>query len=365
MAPVIGALRATERFEVRLVVTAQHREMLDQVLQFVGIDPDIDLDLMQRDQRLDTLAARIVTRFGEVLDAEQPDRVLVHGDTLTSMMATLASYFRRIPVGHVEAGLRSGNLSAPWPEEGNRRITSAIADLHFAPTQTAAHALLKENVDESCVHVVGNTVIDSLLDTRRKIAADPMLSPTVTSLKERFAGRRIICLTAHRRENHGEGIRQIAAAICRLSDRSDIAVAYPVHRNPRVMEDACPLLENRPNVALLPPLDYPEFVALMEASHVILTDSGGVQEEAPSLGKPVLVMRGATERPEGVEAGTALLVGANADRIFAEMVRLLDDPAAYAAMAKARNPYGDGKAAGRIADILTRVHFPSIRSTGA
>ncbi len=356
MFPVVKALRETGRFAVRVVVTAQHRAMLDQALALAGIVPDIDLDLMQPGQSLDHLAARIITRFGAVLDAEQPARVLVHGDTLTSMMATLACYFRRIPVGHVEAGLRSGDIHAPWPEEGNRKITGAIADLHFAPTATAAAALHAENVPPASVHVTGNTVIDALLAARTHIAADPALAPAVTPLIERFRGKRIIAVTAHRRENFGEGMQQIAAALQHLAARDDVAIIYPLHPNPQVADVMRPLLADHPAIALVEPLDYLNCVAMLEACTLVLTDSGGIQEEAPSLGKPVLVMRETTERPEGIAAGTAVLVGADCLRIVTAATRLLDDPAAYAAMARAHNPYGDGAASRRIAAIIAARH---------
>ena len=357
MFPVVQALREAGTFDVRVVVTAQHREMLDQVLQMAGIAPDIDLDLMQPGQSLDALSARIITRFGEVLDQEQPDRVLVHGDTLTTMMATLACYFRRIPVGHVEAGLRSGDIYAPWPEEVNRKVTGAVADLHFAPTATAAAALRAENVAPSAIHVTGNTVIDALLAARAKIAAAPSLAPAIAPLKARFAGKRIIAVTAHRRENFGDGMRQIAAALDQLAAREDTAIIYPLHPNPNVLEVMRPALEGRDNIALIAPLDYLDFVAMMEAADIVLTDSGGIQEEAPSLGKPVLVLRETTERPEGVAARTALLVGAHTDAITAAASRLLDDRGAYEAMAKAHNPYGDGTASRKIAGIIARSHI--------
>lgn len=355
MFPVVHALKAMDRFDVRVAVTAQHREMLDQVLQMAEIEPDIDLDLMQPGQSLDELSARIITRFGEALDIEQPDRVLVHGDTLTTMMTTLACYFRRIPVGHVEAGLRSGNIYAPWPEEVNRKVTGAIADLHFAPTRQAADALRAENIQEDAIHVTGNTVIDALLTAQRRVDADPSLAPVVAPLQKRFAGKRIIAVTAHRRENFGEGMRQIAAALRELADREDIAIIYPMHPNPNVTQVMQPALNGLENVALVEPLDYLNFVAMMTASHIVLTDSGGIQEEAPSLGKPVLVMRDTTERPEGVEAGTAKLVGASRDSIINEVSRLMNDDQAYASMAQAHNPYGDGTAAKRIAEIIARA----------
>ncbi|WP_086606496.1 non-hydrolyzing UDP-N-acetylglucosamine 2-epimerase [Erythrobacter donghaensis] len=352
MFPVVAALRETGRFDVKVVVTAQHRELLDSVLSLAGLVPDVDLDLMQPDQSLDALSARLIARFGAVLDQLLPDRVLVHGDTLTTMMASLACYFRRIPVGHVEAGLRSGDIYSPWPEEVNRKVTGVIADLHFAPTPTAAAALRAENVPDSAVHVTGNTVIDALLFAQERIAADPALAPAIAPLRERFAGRRIIAVTAHRRENFGAGMQAIAQALQALAARDDVAIIYPLHPNPNVAEVMRPALAGLANIALIEPLDYLDFVAMMAASDIVLTDSGGIQEEAPSLGKPVLVMRDTTERPEGVAAGTARLVGADAAAIVTETSRLLDDAQAYQAMARAHNPYGDGTASRRIAQII-------------
>jgi UDP-N-acetylglucosamine 2-epimerase (non-hydrolysing) len=268
------------------------------------------------------------------------------------MMASLACYFRRIPVGHVEAGLRSGDIYSPWPEEVNRKVTGVITDLHFAPTETAAAALRSENVDENSIHVTGNTVIDALLFAQQKIAADPALAPAIAPLRERFAGKRIIAVTAHRRENFGAGMAQIAQGLQGLAARDDVAIIYPLHPNPNVAEVMRPALAGLDNIALINPLDYLDFVAMMAASDIVLTDSGGIQEEAPSLGKPVLVMRDTTERPEGVAAGTAKLVGADASVIIAETSRLLDDPSAYQAMAKAHNPYGDGTASRQIAALI-------------
>ena len=352
MFPVVFALRETGLFDVKVVVTAQHRELLDSVMALASLQPDLDLDLMLPDQSLDGLASRILTRFGEALDTLRPDRVLVHGDTLTTMMASLACYFRRIPVGHVEAGLRSGDIYSPWPEEVNRKVTGVVANLHFAPTDTAAAALRAENVPENSIHITGNTVIDALLFAQQKIAADPSLAPAIAPLRERFKGRRIIAVTAHRRENFGTGMEQIAQGLQALAARDDVALIYPLHPNPNVAGVMRPALAGHANIALINPLDYLDFVAMMAASDIVLTDSGGIQEEAPSLGKPVLVMRDTTERPEGVAAGTARLVGADAAVIFAETTRLLDDPGAYQAMARAHNPYGDGKASARIAAIL-------------
>ena len=353
MFPVVAALRETGRFDVKVVVTAQHRELLDSVLALAGLVPDVDLDLMQPDQSLDALSARLIARFGSVLDDLLPDRVLVHGDTLTTMMASLACYFRRIPVGHVEAGLRSGDIYSPWPEEVNRKVTGVIADLHFAPTETAAAALRAENVDEKSIHVTGNTVIDALLFAQGRIAADPSLAPTIAPLQQRFAGKRIIAVTAHRRENFGIGMAEIAKGLQDLARRKDVAIIYPLHPNPNVAEVMRPALAGYDNIALINPLDYLDFVAMMAASDIVLTDSGGIQEEAPSLGKPVLVMRDTTERPEGVAAGTARLVGADAAVIVAETNRLLDDPEAYRQMGTAHNPYGDGTASRQIAALLS------------
>lgn len=355
MFPVVFALRETGRFDVKVVVTAQHRELLDSVLALAGLSPQLDLDLMQPDQSLDALATRILTRFGAALDALRPDRVLVHGDTLTTMMAALACYFRRIPVGHVEAGLRSGDIYSPWPEEVNRKVTGVVADLHFAPTETAAAALRAENVAADAIHVTGNTVIDALHYAQARITADPSLAPTIATLRERFAGKRIIAVTAHRRENFGKGMAQIAAALQELARRDDIAIIYPLHPNPNVGGVMRQALCGYDNIALIEPLDYLDFVAMMAASDIVLTDSGGIQEEAPSLGKPVLVMRDTTERPEGVAAGTARLVGTDARAIAEQATQLLDDRSAYLAMSRAHNPYGDGQAARRIADIVTTM----------
>ena len=356
MFPVVHALKARGELDSLVAVTAQHRQMLDQVLDIAGIVPDADLDLMTPGQSLDELSARILTLFGALLDELKPDRVLVHGDTLTTMMVTLSAYFRKIPVGHVEAGLRSGNIYSPWPEEVNRKVTGAVADLHFAPTEGAAAALRAENVPESNVHITGNTVIDALLSTRQRIAERPALAAGLDDLAARLAGKRIIAVTSHRRENFGEGMRNIADAIADLADRPDVAVIFPVHPNPQVRPLMEQRLGNHPSVALIDPLDYPHFVRLMDMSELILTDSGGIQEEAPSLGKPVLVMRDTTERPEGVEAGTAILVATDRARIVGEAARLLDDAVAYQAMAQAHNPDGDGQAAARIAALVAAVH---------
>jgi UDP-N-acetylglucosamine 2-epimerase (non-hydrolysing) len=350
--PVIRALSATRGLEVRTCVTAQHRGLLDQVLEIAGLTPDIDLDLMEPGQSLDRLTARLLIGLGEVMDAERPSRVIVQGDTATAMVGALAAYYRKVPVSHVEAGLRSGDIWQPWPEEVNRRIVAPIADQHFAPTETAAQALLRENIDPATVHVTGNTVIDALHWTRERISADPRLAAGLDPLLERFAGKRIVLVTTHRRENFGDGMGSIARAIGRIAEREDVAVIFPMHPNPNVVAAMDRLLGDRANVARIAPLDYPTFVRALDAAHLVLSDSGGVQEEAPALGKPVLVMRETTERPEGVAAGTARLVGAGEERIVSEVSTLLDDSRVYSAMARAHNPFGDGHAAARIARLV-------------
>jgi len=353
--PLVHALGADRRFVSGVCVTGQHRGMLDQVLEISGITPDHDLAVMQPDQTLDALTANLLVGIGTVLDREKPDWVVVQGDTATAMTGALAAYYRKIPVCHVEAGLRSGNIHHPWPEEINRRIIGPIAALHCAPTETAAKALLAETTDPATVHVTGNTVIDALFWITERIAREPGLAGGLAGLEQRFAGKRIIGVTSHRRENFGDGMRSIADAIRRIAARPDVAVIYPVHLNPNVRGVMDKELAGLDNVALIEPLDYPHFAHLIGMSHLMLTDSGGVQEEAPALGKPVLVMRETTERPEGIEAGTARLVGTDADRIVAEAERLLDDEAAYAAMARAHNPFGDGRSAGRIVELLAKA----------
>jgi len=350
--PLVHALEANPRFDSRVCVSAQHRGMLDQVLAIAGIVPDHDLDLMKPDQSLDALTAALLTGLGAVMDAEKPDWVVVQGDTATAMTGALAAYYRKIRVCHVEAGLRSGNIHHPWPEEVNRKVIGTIAALHCAPTETAAEALRRENVAAETVHVTGNTVIDALHWITARIAEEPGLASGLAELEARFAGKRIVGVTSHRRESFGEGMQGIASAIRRLAARPDVAVIFPVHLNPNVRQVMNAELAGLDNVALIEPLDYPHFARLLGLATLMLTDSGGVQEEAPALGKPVLVMRETTERPEGVAAGTARLVGTDADTIVAEAGRLLDDEAAYAAMARAHNPFGDGRSASRIAELL-------------
>ena len=350
--PLVHALRAAPQIETVVCVTAQHREILDSVLEFSGVVPDIDLDLMRPGQSLDALTVRLLDRLGETFDRIAPDRVIVQGDTATAMAAAMSAYYRKIPVSHVEAGLRSYDIYQPWPEEVNRKIVGAIADQHFAPTTTAAEALARENVPAKAIHVIGNTVIDALHLAVQRITDEPERTRALDPLAQRFAGRRIILVTTHRRENFGDGMANIARAVRRIADRDDVAVIFPVHPNPNVRAVMDEVLADRPNVAMIEPLDYPHFVRLLMLCHLVLTDSGGVQEEAPGLGKPVLVMRETTERPEGVAAGTARLIGACEDAIVRETTRLLDDPAAWAAMAQAHNPYGDGRSSQRIVELL-------------
>lgn len=350
--PVIHALQAVPGLTTRTCVTAQHRGLLDQVLGIAEITPDIDLDLMEPGQTLDRLTARLLTSLGEVMDAEKPDRVIVQGDTATAMVGALAAYYRRVPVSHVEAGLRSGDIYHPFPEEVNRRIVAPIADQHFAPTQTAADALLRENIAAATIHVTGNTVIDALLATQAKLDADPALGAGLDDLVARFTGKRIVLVTTHRRENFGGGMENIARAIRRIAARDDVAVIFPVHPNPNVVSVMDTVLGDQPNIARIDPLDYPHFVRALGLCHIVLTDSGGVQEEAPALGKPVLVMRETTERPEGVTAGTAKLIGTDENRIVSEIFTLLDDNAAHQAMARAHNPFGDGHASAKIAKVV-------------
>ncbi|MCX7284131.1 MAG: UDP-N-acetylglucosamine 2-epimerase (non-hydrolyzing) [Novosphingobium sp.] len=352
--PVVHALRDDPRFRVVTCVSAQHRGILDQVLAISGIVPDHDLDLMRPDQTLDALTAALLTGLGKVMDEVQPDWVVVQGDTATAMSGALAAYYRKLPVAHVEAGLRSHNIYHPWPEEVNRKIIGTVAQLHFAPTDVSAAALLAENVDPATVHVTGNTVIDALHWVSARIAAEPALASGLAEIEARFAGKRIIGVTSHRRENFGGGLEKIAEAIRRIAARDDVALIFPVHPNPNVRKVMDAALSGLPNVAMIEPLDYPHFARLLSIADIMLTDSGGVQEEAPALGKPVLVMRETTERPEGVTAGTARLVGTDVETIVSEIFTLLDDKAAHAAMARAHNPFGDGQTSRRIMELLAK-----------
>lgn len=350
--PVIDALTRYSDMRTEVLVSAQHRQMLDQVLAISGIMPDYDLDLMQPGQSLDTLTARLLEAIGSVLDTAKPDRVIVQGDTATAMVGALAAYYRKIPVSHVETGLRSRDIYQPWPEEVNRKIIGTIADQHYAPTAVAAEALRSEAVPANRVFVTGNTVIDALHWVTKRIVENPSLANRLAPLEARFLGRKIIGITTHRRENFGNSMGNIAAAIAVIAARDDVACIFPVHMNPNVRAIMDAALRNLPNVALIEPLDYPNFAHLLSISHIILTDSGGVQEEAPALGKPVLVLRDTTERPEGITAGTAKLIGTDKHRIISEVSNILDDDAAYSAMARAHNPFGDGYASQRIAEIV-------------
>lgn len=352
MAPVVKALAAADGVEARVCVTGQHREMLDQVLSLFRITPEYDLALMKPGQTLGDVTSAVLAGLDGVLAEFQPNIVLVHGDTTTTLSASLAAYYRQTPVGHVEAGLRTGNIYSPWPEEINRKVAGAIAELHFAPTEKSRANLRNEGVPEHRIVVTGNTVIDALQDVVQLIDGNSGLS---SELAARFGiqkDRRIILVTGHRRESFGGGFDRICEALSRLAERPDVEIIYPVHLNPNVKGPVERLLGDRKNIKLITPQDYLPFVYLMSRAHLIITDSGGVQEEAPSLGKPVLVMRDTTERPEAVEAGTVQLVGTDADRIVSTAGQLLDDPDAYQAMNRAHNPYGDGKASKRILSAL-------------
>ncbi|HEX2953084.1 MAG TPA: UDP-N-acetylglucosamine 2-epimerase (non-hydrolyzing) [Bacillota bacterium] len=349
MAPVYKALSQNDDlFDVRVLVTAQHREMLDQVLDWFSIVPDFDLDLMRHEQTLTELTARILMAVEAVLKREKADLVLVHGDTTTTLAASLAAFYLRIPIGHVEAGLRTGCKYAPFPEEMNRRLTDAIADWHFAPTVEAQENLLREGIVVGRTMVTGNTVIDALLQTVSN--SSESLPELVRSIPK---GRRIILLTTHRRENWGEPLRAVYQSLKRVVEECpDLEVVFPVHHNPAVRSTARDLLGGVERIHLCDPLDYPSFAVLMSRTHLVLTDSGGIQEEAPALGVPVLVLRETTERPEAVRAGTVKLVGTDFDRIYHTVMELLQNDASYRAMAGAVNPYGDGRAAGRIVEFL-------------
>lgn len=354
MAPLVHALAEDSRFLSKVCVTAQHREMLDQVLELFEITPDFDLDLMKPGQDLTGITCGILQNIKPILEEFKPDYVLVHGDTTTTLSATLAAYYQQIKVGHIEAGLRTGNIYSPWPEEGNRRLTGAIAELHFAPTEGSKQNLLAENIDQSKVIVTGNTVIDALHDVISKLEINSDLK---SSLETRFQflnkDKRLVLITGHRRESFGGGFERICEAIAQMAKTfPKVEFVYPMHLNPNVREPVKRLLEGLQNVFLIEPLDYLPFVYLMNRSYVLLTDSGGIQEEAPSLGKPVLVMRDTTERPEAIDAGTVKLVGTSVDTIVSELSKLLTCEQSYKTMSYAHNPYGDGKACARILDAL-------------
>lgn len=352
MAPVVKACKARPELEVKVCVTAQHRQMLDQVMEIFGLTADFDLNVMAPNQTLGDVTCKVLKGMEGVFAQWKPDMILVQGDTTTVMAAALAAFYQKIAIGHVEAGLRTGNLYSPWPEEANRLLAGCLATQHYAPTPRSSENLLKENKDPSTVFITGNTVIDALYEAVKIMDADaalleklaaqfPFLDPT----------KRIVLVTGHRRENFGDGFINICNAIARVAARKDVQVVYPMHMNPNVRKPVTEILGNLDNVHLIEPLDYLSFLYMMRKSYLIMTDSGGVQEEAPSLGKPVIVMRDTTERPEAVDAGTVLLVGTETDAMASAAERLLDDAIFYDKMAHAVNPYGDGKAAARIAEI--------------
>ncbi len=353
MAPVVTALRSEGSIETKVCVTAQHRQMLDQVMDVFGLASDYDLDVMAPNQTLTDVTCKVMKGVEGVFADWKPDLMLVQGDTTTVMAASLAAFHNHVAIGHVEAGLRTGNLQSPWPEEMNRMVAGCVADLHFAPTPRSRDNLLRENKRPETVFVTGNTVIDALHAACAKLDSDAGLSGRLAG---RFPfldpGKRLVLVTGHRRENFGDGFVRICHAIARVAARPDVQVVYPVHLNPNVRRPVNEILGHVPNVRLIDPLDYLSFLFLMRKSHVILTDSGGVQEEAPSLGKPVVVMRDTTERPEAVEAGTVILAGTETDSMASAVERLLDDAEFYERMSRAVNPYGDGKAAARIAEIV-------------
>ncbi|WZB74628.1 UDP-N-acetylglucosamine 2-epimerase (non-hydrolyzing) [Achromobacter insuavis] len=357
MAPLVKALANDPAFEAKVCVTAQHREMLDQVLDIFSVRPDFDLNLMAPGQDLSDITSKVLLGMREVYRQWLPDIVLVHGDTTTTLATSLSAYYAKVKVGHVEAGLRTDNKYSPWPEEMNRRQTGAIADLHFAPTAASHANLLREGIAEDSIHVTGNTVIDALLDVVDRIRTDGSLN---TELESKFSfldsNKRLVLVTGHRRENFGASFENICLSLRDIAARGDVQIVYPVHPNPNVQEPVKRILGDIENVHLIEPLDYLPFVYLMDRSSFLITDSGGIQEEAPSLGKPVLVMRDTTERPEAVDAGTVKLVGTDRAVIAREASRLLDDQAAYDPMARAHNPYGDGQASARIRDILKSMH---------
>jgi len=354
MAPLVHALAKDPYFDARVCVTAQHREMLDQVLHLFSIVPDYDLNIMKPGQGLTEITCRILEGLKPVLEDFEPDVVLVHGDTTTTVATSLAAFYQRIPVGHVEAGLRTGDLWSPWPEEANRTLTGHLASYHFAPTENSRANLLRENVADKRIFVTGNTVIDALISVRNSILADELRQRELASRYPFLRDdKKLILVTGHRRESFGQGFEHICEALVEIARQNqDVQIVYPVHLNPNVSEPVNRILGQVDNVTLIEPQDYLPFVWLMDRAWLILTDSGGIQEEAPSLGKPVLVMRETTERPEAIKAGTVRLVGTDSTRIVAEVSRLLHDEREYQIMSKAHNPYGDGKACARILHAL-------------
>ncbi len=357
LAPVILALKSNPQYECHVCVTAQHREMLDQVLEVFEIKPDVDLNLMQLNQTLAGLTAKAITAIDTYLTDYKPDMVIIQGDTTTVFCAALCAFYHQIPIGHVEAGLRTWNKYSPFPEEANRVLATHLSTLHFAPTEKSKENLIKEGIAPDKIFVTGNTVIDALYLALDKIKANP---PAIPELPEELmkSDQPLVLITGHRRENFGEGFKNICQAIAQLADKyPNIAFVYPVHLNPNVKKPVFSFLSNHKNVYLIEPLSYLPFVALMNRAKIILTDSGGIQEEAPSLGKPVLVMRETTERPEAVEAGTVSLVGTKPELICAKAENLMNSSSAYEKMARAHNPYGDGKAAAKIIGYLTKIYL--------
>ncbi len=357
MAPVIKAFKDEKIFDTKVCVTAQHRQMLDQVLDIFDIKPDYDLNIMERGQDLFDITANVLSGMKNVLSEYSPDLVLVHGDTSTTSATAIAAFYQKIKVGHVEAGLRTGNIYSPWPEEVNRQISGVIANYHFAPTTTSLENLLKENKNKENIIVTGNTVIDALFLVLDKIEKDEKLKNKILkSISDQYKfnnDKKIILVTGHRRENFGEGFTNICKALKKIADSNhDVDIVYPVHLNPNVQKPVKNILSNSKNIYLIDPLSYENFIYLMSKSYFIITDSGGVQEEAPSLGKPVLVLRNTTERPEAVEAGTVKLVGTNFEAIVNESQKFLDDEKEYKKMSKAHNPYGDGSASKRIVNFF-------------
>lgn len=358
MAPVVKELKRRNKvFDVKVCSTGQHRQMLDQVMELFEIKADFDLNIMSPNQTLADVTCKVLKGMENVFLEWKPDMILVQGDTTTVMAASLAAFYHKIDIGHVEAGLRTGNRYSPWPEEMNRLLATRMATIHFAPTETSRDNLLREAVPPETVHVTGNTVVDALFDAIHIMDTKQGLR---SSLESGFSfldpSKRLILVTGHRRENFGDGFQQICHAIADLADRNDVQIVYPMHMNPNVREPVNKILGHCKSVVLIEPQDYLSFLYLMRQSYLILTDSGGVQEEAPSLGKPVVVMRDTTERPEAVAAGTVVLAGANREKITGIVSRLLDDPAFFEQMSKANNPYGDGKAAERIADLIAEDH---------
>ena len=356
MAPLVNEFKnSSDFFTTKVCVTAQHREMLDQVLDFFDIEPDYDLDLMKPGQNLYSLTATIIESLKTVLEDFKPDYVFVHGDTTTTMAGSIASFYSGAKVCHIEAGLRTNNKLCPFPEEINRQVTGRICDYHFAPTETSKNNLLKENIEKDSILVTGNTVIDALFHSVSRV--ESLSNNTIESLKSLTGKYKdVILVTGHRRENHGAGFERICNALLEISiKRPDCVIIYPVHLNPKVQEPVNTILKDQKNIVLIDPLSYPDFVWLMNKSKIIITDSGGVQEEAPSLGKPVLVMRDTTERPEAVDAGTVLLVGTDKDLIVNESLDLLSNPERFEKMSKLHNPYGDGKACKRIVNFIKNL----------